>query len=463
MEPLSLNPVKVRDPAARDILRAVLPSFFTVTPDLRYVPSLLADEPTVNVEGGRMEVAFRLRDDAGWSDGRPITVDDVAFTWQVMVDGDLDVADRAGFEHVLGVERDAPKRGRLVFEPPFAGWRDLFSAGRFVLPRQPSTAVVEEWDTGPPVSGGAFVLGPWTRGASVELLANPRFPGPGPRVAGINVEFVPDPTTAIQLLEAGELDVLAPMLGAAWVHRLENVPDAEVTRAYGPDLVHLLFDVRDVRPVERRQRIAQAIRRDRLADIILRGAGRRADGILSPEQPEGVPAWSAFGDAPGKRPSVKGELSLAYPHSELNELTARFVQSDLNAAGVDAELVALDADVFWGEWFPRRRYDLALWESRSGPASWLSRWLAPEPADGIGFVPDETLASVLEQADRGGPEGSGAVVVAQELLAESVPLLPLFQPEVAMAARGVGGVQANPTVDGPLWNAQEWALQEPPL
>ena len=457
VEPPSLNPIEARSPAARDVLRAVLPSFHVVTPDLRYRPSLLAAEPEVELTDARMEVRFRIRDEATWSDGRPITVGDVAFTWRVMTDDDLDVRVGDGFESVLGVIHDGPKEGRLVFEPPYAAWRDLFSAGRFVLPARGAPDDVADWDRGPPVSGGPFVIEEWTRGRSVELRANPNAWSP-PAAAGVSVRFVPDPTTAIQLLTGGELDVVAPMLGAAWGHRLNAVPGAEVSAAYGPSLVHLLVDPEDVPRVAQRRKIAEAIDRNRMTDVLLRGAGRGSDGVLSPEQAAAIPVWTRYGEGSPPRIRGGGELTLVYPAGELTELVARYVRGELNRAGADIELVALDADVFWGRWFPQRRFDLALWESRSGPEPWLARWFGADADEHVVVIEDQRLNGTLAQIDRGGPEGASAVPVSQALLAELAVVVPLFQPQVTAGFKGVTGVRANPTADGILWNAERWAL-----
>ncbi|HKX25259.1 MAG TPA: ABC transporter substrate-binding protein, partial [Actinomycetota bacterium] len=123
-EPPSLNPVTDPSPASRDLLRPVLPSFHLVTPDLEYRPYLLSGEPEVRREPDRMTVRFRIRDDATWSDDRPITVDDVRFTWRVMTR--FAAADPEGFDHLVAVEEESPRVGRLVLRPPLASWRDLF-------------------------------------------------------------------------------------------------------------------------------------------------------------------------------------------------------------------------------------------------------------------------------------------------------------------------------------------------
>ncbi len=449
-EPATLNPVTEPSPAARDILRAVLPSFFVVGPDLTYRPSLLAEEPDVQTEGDRMTVRFRIREGSLWSDGEPITVDDVAFTWRVMTASGVEVADRGGFDHLVDVVEVSPTEGELVLSPPLASWRDLFAAGRFVLPEH--TASVPEdvsgWDEGPPVGAGPFLLERWERGRAVMLAADPTAAGPDPLVEGIEVTFVPDPTTAIQLLKAGLVDAVAPMLGVSWSRRLAAIPGASVSEAYGPDLLHLVMNTETLASTETRRDIAEAIDRPRFVDGVVNEEGRVANGVLAPEQPGAAAAWSLYGTGTAGSLTGRGELDLVYARGELIEFLARYVQAELERAGADVELVSLEPDVFRGTFLPAGRFDLALVEVRSGPAPDLSGLVETVA------LQDPELSSLLEAVERGEDE---AVAAAQQRLADLVPVLPLYQPQVAVAsAPGVEGVVANPTVDGPLWNAAEW-------
>src|SRR5918992_3840186 len=149
--PPTLDPVAELSPAATDILRAVLPSFYVVTPDLAYRPYLLDGEPDVRSTGDRMSVQFRIRPNARWSDGTPITVADVAFTAEVM--RRAPPMRRVGFDHLREVVEESPTVGRLELSPPLEDWRGLFSAGRFVLPAHTSPDEAGGWDLGPPVAG----------------------------------------------------------------------------------------------------------------------------------------------------------------------------------------------------------------------------------------------------------------------------------------------------------------------
>ncbi|HEX2026008.1 MAG TPA: ABC transporter substrate-binding protein [Actinomycetota bacterium] len=460
-EPPSLNPLTDPSPASRDILRAVLPTFHVVTPEATYAPYLLAGEPEVERDGRQMTVRFEIRDDARWSDGRPITVADVAFTWRATtrLDG---VVRTHGFDRLVAVEEESPTTGRLVLRPPLASWRDLFSAGRFVIPAHAADRLedVLGWDGGPPVTAGPFRLGRWTRGRSVTLEADPRFWGEPAGVARIDVGFVPDPTTALQLLDRDALDAVAPMAGISWGRRLDAIPGVSVSEAFGPTVVDLVVNAASIPDAAVRRRVLDGIDRDRLVEVALPDDAVVADGLIPSDRPGAVPAWEEYGRGRASSVALPGEIDLVYPRAERTDLVARYVQAELERIGVDVELVGLEADVFHGTFLAGRRFDLALWEDRSGPTPELWPWVeAPGAGRSLTGLGDDELADLVERSVGGGAAGDAAVVEAQQRLADLAVVLPLFGPEVTVGWRdGVSGLVANPTVDGPLWNAGTWAV-----
>lgn len=455
-EPPTLNPVTDPSPAARDLLRPLLPSFFRITPDLRYEPSLLSAEPEVVPAGDHTEVRFRIRGDAAWSDGTPVTVEDVVFTWRVMTDPDVDAWDPTGFDRLVDVVADEPKAGRLVLEGRWPGWRDLFAAGRFVLPAHLGRLdAAGGWDRGPPVSSGPYRLEGWTPGHSITMVADPGYWGLQPAVERLEVLFVPDPTTALQLLQRGEVDVVAPMAGVSWRRRLAEVA-GRTSSAMGPDVVSLAINVESVTDAGLRRRIAHAIDRPRFLDVVLRDDAEPADGLLSPEQAGAEPAWARYGSGPTAGAAAPEELELVHARGELTDLVSRYVQAELERAAVDVDLVALEPDVLQGAFLPSRRFDLALVEVRTGPSPELWRWVdLPGAAMSLTGLTDEALADLIRRASDGSPP---ALREAQARLADLAVALPLYRPRVTVGWRaGIAGPVANPTVEGPLWNVEAWA------
>jgi ABC-type transport system substrate-binding protein len=292
------------------------------------------------------------------------------------------------------------------------------------------------------------------------LERNPRYFGPRPLAGRIEVSAVPDPTTAIQLLRDGRVDVVAPMLGVSWGRRLEALHGVEAASAFGPDLVALVANAARLPDAGERRALADAVDRVRFADAVVREEGALADSVVPPELAGGELAWAQFGrgDPPGL--PAGEELELVYVRTELLELTARYLQAEVQRAGSDLELVGLESDVFWGTFLPERRFDLALVEVRGDPAPDLGEWFGPP--DGIwaslSGLTDPVLATLEVDLTAG---DQGALVEAQARLADLAVVVPLYRLRASMGWReGIAGIEPNPSVDGSLWNAEDWSRPE---
>src|SRR5438270_8612682 len=112
-EPATLDPFAPAGdtPATRDIARMLMPGLYKVTPSGARARWLLASEP-VESNGPPFSVTLALRDDATWSDGKPITVEDLRFTWQLAAHRQIA---RAGYDQIARIVTLSPKRARIEF------------------------------------------------------------------------------------------------------------------------------------------------------------------------------------------------------------------------------------------------------------------------------------------------------------------------------------------------------------
>jgi len=75
-------------------------------PDLvREVPTVENGDVKLGADGKTMSVDVKLVLGLHWSDGQPITADDVIFTWQAICDPDTQAASTAGFDHVASMDK----------------------------------------------------------------------------------------------------------------------------------------------------------------------------------------------------------------------------------------------------------------------------------------------------------------------------------------------------------------------
>lgn len=452
-EPASLDPFdpRSRAPAAAAILGEVLPQLFRVDPEGQ-ARGFLADEETVREEPGTGVASFSLRAGARWSDGTPITAEDLRFTLEVVRSGDWP-GPRVGYDRVTAVEGQGVEVV-LRFDGPFPGWRRLFSGEDFVLPahRLRGKDLKAEWPGGPDLAGGPFRLGGVTPGLEVVLEGNEQWWGYGPRVKALRLLVVPDVRTMEQLLERGELDVAWPPAGSNRVGRFRALDGVEVSLAEPGGRVVSLVANTETLSLERRRALLGLPDRDRFVDVLLAGEARRATSLAGPV---GGSTWLAVApDGAGRELDERVEATLvATEEDPMVPLLGRVLESEARARGATVELKYAEARKVDGTWLPEGRFDLAIVDEVAWPEPcWRCRF--GEAGVGRGNVARvkglEELAAAAERGD------AGAVTDLEARLRAEAVLLPLWRPSAVLAARGVEGVAANSWSTGPFWGAEDW-------
>jgi peptide/nickel transport system substrate-binding protein len=110
------QPYFVDEASDRAVAAAAWSGLVTLGPDGRWMPALAETVPTTanggvsvpGTDGDAMTVTWRLRDGLEWSDGEPLTCDDVRYTWKWATDPDNIGVDTAGFEDLEDVECPTP-------------------------------------------------------------------------------------------------------------------------------------------------------------------------------------------------------------------------------------------------------------------------------------------------------------------------------------------------------------------
>jgi peptide/nickel transport system substrate-binding protein len=478
--PLSFNPYTFEGDtmATRDLVRPVLPTLLRVGPDLRYGPSLAVRVPAgPDIQATPFSVTFHLDRRAVWSDGTPVTSEDVRFTWQAILDQRFAIADRSAYERIKDVVAVDAHTVRLVFDAFYVWWPDLFSAGDFVLPRHDLEGrdVGAELRDGIRVGAGPFLIESWTPGLEVVYAANPRWWGRGPGLERVRVQIVPDPEIAVQLLEQGKVEGLALTTEPNLTRRLRSIPGMHVSSRFGSAWWELILH--GGRPLTGnlafRQAVAAAIDRRGMLEAFVGEDGRELESL--------APGWTpgdseVFGGLALDRDRARsllsgggirpGTVALSAPESsEIAGVMERAVQAGLQEVGITAEVVNPDEDRFYGQWLREGRFDLALVERRGSPMMALAGTYRStrHPPVGVNYsrasstLVDEALdaADGVKEIDPALPD-----VIMRRLVA-ALPAIPLFEARAFVAnVPSVTGPSANATVEGPLWNLEDWRLEE---
>ena len=163
------------------LVEQVLPGAFKIWPDATLRPNLVSDAEIVRKQP--VTIVYRIRQEARWSDGVPVTARDFEFTHQVRVEHQHPRVNELHLK-VRRVRAAGAKTVEVVLRAPFADWRLLFG---FVLPRHAAAGQAFEslWKDGienprtrRAIGSGPFLVAGWQRGRQLTLVRNPQYWGP---------------------------------------------------------------------------------------------------------------------------------------------------------------------------------------------------------------------------------------------------------------------------------------------
>jgi peptide/nickel transport system substrate-binding protein len=150
-------------------------------PDLaRRVPTPANGGVVMARDGRSMTVDVRLVPGLRWSDGEPLTAEDVVFTWTALRDPALAPLAPAGLERVRRMDRRSATEVVWTFDGVDAGYLQL-GAALPVLPAHrlrslaPATWTRDGWFQQPDVVSGPFVPAESVPGDHLTLAANPHY------------------------------------------------------------------------------------------------------------------------------------------------------------------------------------------------------------------------------------------------------------------------------------------------
>lgn len=385
----------------------VLPQLFTPTPDGGWTPSLVEPGSDVLAPDQR-SASFRLREGARWSDGTPITVDDL----------------RAGADatFVAGVSDDARGTVTVEFNQPLPGWRRLWS-GVDTVPAPVAG-----------VYGGPWMVSDRTEGLETVLVPNPRWWGERPLLDSLTLVVVPDQTTLLDLFDAGELDVVAPWPAPGVVTRLGAGADAAwVAGRPGGWQTEL---------------VANPDRLDLIARQAALGAVDPADlvGALIPAEAVVPSAGSEAPDDSVRPGSLRQEAEItAAEDVPMGATVARAIQFAVRDGGGEVPEQRVAPSDVTEAWTAEQDFDLVVETVYLGPSPcWTCRWAWT----------DEATARLTD--------GGAPVDAMEEVLRREAVRRVLWQPVPLLAWNSaVHGPAVNGFAVTPAWNSQTW-WKEPP-
>ena len=242
--PASLIPLLANDIVSRRAYTPLYPLLYTANTDLSIGPDLAAALPAVSDGGKTWKVT--LRSDAKWSDGMPVSADDVVFTVSSERDPALRVHAASPWSGVQKVEKVDKSTVKFTLAAPDA----TFLAGSLVTPIVPQHAFADQKpaqiaahpDAKPAITGGPYLFNHRDDNA-IFLDANPQYFLGRPHMDHVVETIVKEPGKVLDQLESGKLSWV-PVLDAVSAAAGASSPGVTVDAYPSLALDAMVFNVR---------------------------------------------------------------------------------------------------------------------------------------------------------------------------------------------------------------------------
>jgi peptide/nickel transport system substrate-binding protein len=439
---------------------------------------------------------FTLRSGARWHDGRPVTTDDVRYSFDVFRDSVVDAPSRGQLADIISVEPSDSNALLIRFSHPYS--EQLYDATYHVriIPRhiwEPAgdrAMWAEDTTTARLIGSGPYRFSSWQRGQSLTLVADTTLPA-APDIRRVVWRFAGDPEAAANQLLSHEADLLetagiagAEQLANDSAFRLLPFPSA----SYG--LVGFRIGGNRPRPADNilgnrdlRRALVQAVNRTTVARAVFGPETKVPPGPISQllwiwdndikPLPFDTAAAAAAFDAAGWRRGANGmrtragrplRIEILVPATSTpRRRAAEAVQAQWKRAGVDGAINLVDFPVMQ-ERISAGNFDafIGAWLDEPSPRGLSGQWSRQGWTDlNYGHYFNPVLDSLLLKAGRTNDAAEAARLYRAVLdtLNADAPAMFLFAPtSIAAVSRRLEQVTINPY----SWLSElpQWRLRE---
>ena len=422
-----------------------------------------------------VRTTFTIRPDATWGDGKPVTSQDVIFSWRVGKHPETGVSGFNTYDDITEIEAIDQRSfvvttRKLTFQYETMGGFDILPAHleepAFADPKEYRHRTLYDTDpTNPGLYNGPYRITEVVPGSHIVLARNDHWKGKRPAFNQIVVRTIENTSALEANLLSGSVDYIAGEAGLTLDQALafEKRHGAKYDIVYKPGLIYehvdLMLDNSALADVRVRKALLHAIDREAISERLFAGKQPVAHNFVHPLD------WIHAADAPkyafdpkrakalldeagwsilkgGIRHDAKGKrLSLEImttAGNRVRELVEQVLQNYWKRVGVEVRVRNEPARVLFGETIAKRKFKaMAMYAWLSSPESVPRTTLHSEsiPSDKNGWSGqnnpgfrnlemDQLIDAVEIELDR--EKRLGLWRRIQEIYAEQLPVLPLY-------------------------------------
>jgi peptide/nickel transport system substrate-binding protein len=482
-------------------------------PDLvQRVPTLDNGDVVWNRSAGTMDVTYALLPGLRWSDGQPLTSEDVAFTWRLIVNPQVQgVLSADGYNTIKRIDIHDARRFTVHFDRVYPEYLDLFQA---ILPEHrlasinPAQLASDPFWNQPDVVSGPFKISELVPDDHVTLVRNDFWAqgrsGRHPHLDSIVYKVYPESGQLIGAARAGQVS-LALEIPDEQLGSLGSVGSMTVMHRSQLAYEQVTFNQADPNPVTGQappwkndpallQALRTAINREGIVNQLFKGDAQVADSPIpsalsafhdpdvslaydlnAAKQLLDEDGWKAGSDGirvkNGHRLSFQLVTEIGSPVRDAvrDQLVSQWRKLGADVSANDAHPSELFSGYAQGGLLERGQFQAGLW-------TWS---IGPDP-DGVYALEDSTqIPSDKNQGqgsnfgrfnnievDRALDRGRSALDVAdrskayaefERVYARDGYELPLFERVlVVLGSPHLHNLLPNPAPDTTFWNAADW-------
>ena len=247
-----------------------------------------------DVGDGGLSYTYHLRAGLTWSDGEPLTADDIAYTINTSRDqGWLNHSATTANLEATVIDPATVKITSSVPDPKLPTM-DVYIVPKHIWEKL-SPDEVTTYDALDGVGSGPFTLTEWKSGQSWTMKANPNYWGGTPKIDQVVFRVFTNPDAMVAALEKGEIDAANSIPSSAF-ERLGTTADIQTVNGLQGGFTELAMNgmqggLGDGHPALQdpvvRHAVQQAIDKNALVDRVLQGLGK--PGLTLSVSPD--PAW----------------------------------------------------------------------------------------------------------------------------------------------------------------------------
>ncbi len=412
--PESMNPLYASTWYTEVVFDMILLPLWNIDDQGQYHPELAEELPTVEnggISADGLTINIKLRKDANWSDGTPVTAEDAVFTYNMTMDPKNTVFSAYPFDtYVESMTAVDPKTLQIKLNGPYSDWStSMFTGISRVIPKHILQPVFDkdgtldntEWNRTANVVDGPYLLKEFVSDDHLTFEANDNYWRGRPKIDTIYIRVFADRQSQLAALQSGESDIGSYIVGSeiptlAETNNFQTMssPNGYIVTIFmntDPATAHPAMTDPNVR-----RALAMAIDRQLIIDKIYNGiytipATYWDDTVYDnpdlqpyPYDPEGAKkllddaGWKLGTD--GVREKDGKKLELRYVYISGDDTTDTMIvtfQQMLADVGVKIDIMPNTEEVLWASYgdngeLAHGNYDLTQWSD--------GMWYFPSPS-----------------------------------------------------------------------------------